>query len=165
MPDYVVEALSRIAISDAFPIMHLVMPKLDLQAWRRFARFTLQTSRDRPAGILIVRRSTRHHICGLVCYRLEADLMHGRIIQARSLIGIDILDPRPIILLLIQHMGRLAQSNGCTAVHIRIPDGESAATLVPGFLDGDRLRGRVLGLLDVELLLKDLLSGGEARVD
>jgi hypothetical protein len=37
MPDYVVEALSQTAISDAFPIMHLTMPKLDLQAWQRFA--------------------------------------------------------------------------------------------------------------------------------
>ncbi len=165
MPDYVVEALSRTAISDAFPMMHLVMPKLDLQAWRRFARFTLKTSRERPAGILIVRRSARHYICGLVCYRLEADMACGRIIQARNLIGIDILNPRPIILLLVRHLGLLAQSNGCKAVHIRIPNGESVATLLPGLLGRDGLHGRVRRMRNVELSLKDLLSDEEMRVD
>ena len=165
MPVYDVEALSRTAISDAFPIVHLVMPKLDLQAWQRFAQSSLHTSRDRPAGILIARRRARRHISGLVCYRLEADLTCGRIIQAGNLIGIDILDPRPIILLLIRHLGRLAQLNGCTAVHIRIPDGDSAATFLLGLLDEEGVHRRVRCLQDVELLLKDLLPSEETRID
>lgn len=165
MPDYVVEALSRTAISDAFPLMHLVMPELDLQAWQRFARSSLQTSRGWPAGILTVRRSIRRHICGLVCYRLEADLTRGRVIQARNLIGIDILNPRPIILLLTRHLEQLALSNGCTAVHIRIPDGQWAATPLPALLDGEGLQTQLRCLLDVELSMKDLRPSEETAAD
>jgi hypothetical protein len=165
MPDYIVEALSRMAISDAFPMMHLVMPKLDLQSWQRFARFTLHTSRNRPAGILIVRRSARRHICGLVCYRLAVDPTYGRIIQACHLTGIDILNPRPIVLLLLQHLGVLARSNGCTTVHIRIPNGASAASLRSGILGGCGFHTRVCCSLDIELALKESLPGEVMRVE
>jgi hypothetical protein len=157
MADYIVEALTRNAISDAFPLVHVVMPKLDLQAWQRFARFALDARRGRQAGILIARRIVRRHICGLVCYRLDTDLGFGRIVQARNLIGIDILDPRPIILALIGQLGRLAQANGCASVHVGIPESEFAASLLPGLVARHEMQRRVHRLLSVEFLLQDLV--------
>jgi hypothetical protein len=152
MPEYDVEALPRAAVSLAFPLMHMVTPGLDLQAWRRFAHMSLLTSRARPAGILVARRRARRLICGLVCYRLEAELPSGRVLRARNLVGIDILDPGPIILLLIQNLLWLARSNDCSAVHIRVPDA-AATGLLRGLLHGDGLHGRVRHPLDVEVLL------------
>jgi hypothetical protein len=107
----------------------------------------------------------RRHICGLVNYRLEADLASGRIIRARNLVGIDILDARPVILLLISQLGVLAQANDCASVHTSIPDSESAATLVPGLLDRDGLQSQVHCLLDIEFLLKDLLLSEVVELD
>lgn len=153
MPDYVIGALLRTAISDAFPIMHLVMPGLDLQAWQRFARASLHTSRDRPAGILIARRSIRRHVCGLVCYRMETDLAYGRIIAARHLIAADILNNHTIMLLLVRHLARMARASFCTGVHIRVPHGETALLDV---LDDEGLRTRLHGLRDIEIMLEDL---------
>jgi hypothetical protein len=158
MGDYIVEALSQKSIGEAFPLMHLVMPKLDLQAWQHFARFALDGRRGRLAGILIARRTARRHICGLVCYRLEADFSSGRVIQARNLIGIDILDPRPIISALISKLGRVAQDNGCAAVHVSIPEGEVAASHLPGLLTRHELQRRVQRMLNVEFLMKDPAS-------
>jgi hypothetical protein len=158
MGDYIVETLSGNSIGEAFPLMHLVMPKLDLQAWQHFARFALDSRRGRLAGILIARRTARRHICGLVCYRLEADFSSGRFIQARNLIGIDILDPRPIISVLISKLARVAQANGCTAVHVSIPEGEVAASHLPDLLIRHELQNRVQQIMNVEFLMKDLVS-------
>jgi hypothetical protein len=162
MSDYVVEALSRSAISAAFPIMHMVMPALNLQAWQRFARFALGTSQARPAGILVARRRLRRHICGVVSFRLEVDLAFGRIIRARNLVGIDILDASAVILALIEHLGILAQANGCTSVHISVSDGQSAAFLLPGQLARNGLRRQVHSALDVAFVVKDLRPGFRA---
>lgn len=155
MPEYDVEALSRTAIRDAFPIVHLVMPALDLQAWLRFARSSLHSSRGQLAGILVVRRRARRHISGLVCYRLEVGLGCGRIIQARNLIGIDILDPRPIISILIRHLEQLARINRCTAVHIRAEEGDSAIGFLPECVAVEGTRGRVYHSQEFEILLRD----------
>lgn len=163
MEDYIVEVLARNAIGDAFPMLHLVMPKLDLQAWQHFARFALDARRGRLAGILVARRMARRHICGLVCYRIEADFSTGRILQARNLIGVDMLDTRPIISALLGKLGRVAQASGCAAVHVSIPEGEFAASALASLLGRHELQRRVRRLLNVEFSLKALALGQEEQ--
>ena len=134
MQKFVVEALSRTAILNAYPLVHLAVPTLDLPAWLRFARLALDRRRGTLAGILVARRTARRHICGLVCYRREPDMIFGQVLQARNLIAIDILDTQSIVLALISSLRSLANANGCSSVHLMMPDTEFAALLLPNLI-------------------------------
>lgn len=128
MQKFVVEALSRSTILNAFPLVHLAVPNLDLAAWRRFARLALECRRDARTGILVAKRSARRHICGLVCYRSEPDLILGQVMQARNFIAIDILDTQSIVLALVSSLRSTARANGCSAIHLMMPDAEFASS-------------------------------------
>ena len=77
MPKFVVEPLSRTHMLNVYPLVHLAVPTLDMCAWRRFVRLALDGRRGSRAGILVAKRAARRHICGLVCYRRETDLILG----------------------------------------------------------------------------------------
>jgi hypothetical protein len=134
MQKFVIEALSRTAILNAYPLVHLAVPTLDLPAWRRFVRLALDARRGKRAGILVARRAARRHICGLVCYRREPDLILGQVMQARNLIAIDILDTQSILLALVSSLKSLARANGCSSVHLMMPDAEFAASPLPDLI-------------------------------
>jgi hypothetical protein len=127
MQKFFVEALSRSTILNAYPLVHLAVPALDLAAWRRFARLALDGRRGARSGILVAKRAARRHICGLVCYRREPDLILGQVIQACNLIAIDLLDTQSIILALVSGLRSLARANSCSSVHLTMPDNEFAA--------------------------------------
>lgn len=134
MPKIVVEPLSKMAILNAYPLVHLAIPTLDLTAWRRFVRLALDGRRDSRAGILVAKRAARRHICGLVCYRREPDLILGQVMQARDLITIDILDTQSIVLALISSLRSMARANSCSSVHLMMPDTEFFASGLPDMI-------------------------------
>lgn len=139
MQKFVVESLSGKAVLNAFPLVHLAVPTLDLPAWRQFARLALDRRHGMLAGILVAKRVTRRHICGLVCYRREPDMILGQVMRARNLIAIDILDTRSIVLALISGLRSLARANGCSSIHLMMPDTEFATSLLPDLIaDLDR---------------------------
>jgi hypothetical protein len=134
METLIVEPLSRTAISTAFPLVHLVMPRLDLQAWRRFAHSALDGRRGEMAGILTAKWITRQHLSGMVCYRREPDLLQGQIMQIRNLIAIDILETQPIILALMRFLGSLARAGGCSKLNILVPEDDFSLLMLPGLI-------------------------------
>jgi hypothetical protein len=136
MQKFIVELLSRTAILSAYPLARLAIPDLDLAGWRRFARLALDGRRGAFAGILVARRAARGHVCGLVCFRREPDLIFGQILQARNLIAADILDVQGIFIALINRLGALAQDNGCASLHLMIPEGDGLVSQLPGITAG-----------------------------
>jgi hypothetical protein len=134
MQNIIVEALSRAAILNAYPLVHLAFPALDLPAWRRFARLALGHRRGKMGGILVARRAGRRHISGLICYRREPDLVLGQVLRARDLIAIDIVDTGSIVLALISGLRSHARACGCSSVHLMMPDMGFSATLLPGLI-------------------------------
>jgi hypothetical protein len=158
METLIVESLSRSAIPTAFPLVHLVTPELDLQAWRRFAISALDRRRGTLAGILVAKHDTHRHLSGLVCYRRELDLVQGRVMQARNLIGIDILDPKPIISALINGVAALARSGDCSKVRILVPDNKIYQSMLPDFMPLSRRHSTMTHCLDILLSTEDLLT-------
>jgi hypothetical protein len=158
MQKIIVEALSRAAILNAYPLVRLAVPTLDLPAWRRFARLALDRRRGTLAGILVAKRPARRHICGLVCYRREPDLILGQVMQARNLIAIDILDTRSIVLALVSGLRALARANGCSSVHLMMPDTEFAASLLPDLIARLDRRSALDRWVDVTFSSNEFLS-------
>jgi len=153
-----VEALSRSAILNAYPLVHLAVPTLDLPAWRRFARLAFDPRRGTLAGILVARRAARRHICGLVCYRREPDLILGQVMQARNLIAIDILDTQSIVLALVSSLRSLAWANSCSSVHLMMPDAEFAGSQLPDLIARLDRRSAFNRWVDVTFSSNEFLS-------
>lgn len=123
MKEFVVQALVAAKIADAYGFANLSMPGLEISAWRQYALDAVKHS-ARKSGILVIRRRARTHICGLVSYRCEMDLQAGRVLQARYLSAIDMLDPTPILSTLLVSLARLARRSHCKMIRIVLPDGE-----------------------------------------
>ena len=151
METIIVEPLSRTAISTAFPLVHMVMPRLDLQAWQRFAHSALDGRRGALAGILTAKWITRQHFSGMVCYRREPDLQHGQIMQIRNLIAIDILETKPIILALMRFLGSLARAGGCSKLHILVPEDNFSLLILPGLISSLHQPTTINRCLDIHL--------------
>jgi len=158
MQKFFVEALPRSAILNAYPLVHLAVPTLDLPAWRRFAHLALDRRRGTLAGILAARRAARRHICGLVCYRREPDLILGQVIQARNLIAIDMLDTQPIVLALLSSLRSLALANGCSSVHLMMPDAEFAGSQLPDLIGRLDRRSAFNRWVDVNFSANEFIS-------
>jgi hypothetical protein len=156
MENLFVEPLLRKAVLNAYPFVHLAVPGLDLSAWRRFARLSLRRRRGEFAGILVAKRSARQHICGLVCYRREPDLLLGQVMQARNLISIDILDTKSIVLALMINLGSLARANGCSSVHLTMPDAEFSSSLLPRLISHLERRSEINRWVDVSFAADEL---------
>jgi len=153
-----VETLSRSAILNAYPLVRLAVPTLDLAAWRRFARLALDGRRGARTGILVAKRLSRRHICGLICYRREPDLILGQVIQACNLIAIDLFDPQSIVLALVSSLRSLARANGCSSVHLMMPDTEFAASALRDLIAGLDRRSAVNHWVDVTFSANEHLS-------
>ena len=114
-------------MAQAYPLLCLSIPGLDMQDWKRFCRLSL-SRRIRPRnGILVARRIGRSFICGLVAYRCEVDLAAGRMLQAEHLAVADILDTRPIILALMHALSALGRAQNCSRIHILAAEAEPLA--------------------------------------
>jgi hypothetical protein len=101
--------------------MPITLPGFRSQVW-------IIKHTGKKSGILIIRRLARPHICGLVSYHCEMDLQSGNVLQARHLAAIDMLDPNPILLALLDHLTRIARRLHCKVIHIILPDTERDRT-------------------------------------
>jgi hypothetical protein len=127
MRKFIVQALVAAEISDAYGCANLSMPGLDARMWRRYALDVVKHSKKK-SGILVIRRMTRAHICGLVSYRCEIDLHAGPVLQAYDLSAIDMLDPKPILSALLDSLTGLAHRSHCGMIRIVLPDREQDRT-------------------------------------
>ncbi len=106
-------APERVAAS--FPLVRLLAPELDLGLWQRFARDFARGAPRRERGILCA-VGEGGHACGLAIYRVLLDLRHGRVLSADHVIVLDIVDPRPVAMALVNALEGLSEALGCAAL-------------------------------------------------
>ena len=106
------------------------MPKMDLATWRSIARVKPVVRRHAArSGIILARRIARRQICGMVWYHAEVDLSLGRVLRARHLFAIDLLDTGPILISLLNSLGPIAKALGCATIRLATPDDEKPLDL------------------------------------
>lgn len=147
MSRFAVETLQPDQIRAVYPLIREVMPATSLQAWLRFARQLTAARRGGQAGIVAARRQGRDFPCGLVCYRLDNDLEHGRVLIAEHFVAVDLLDPAAVLAALVTELEALAERLHCTAIRSVVHGGED------GIAGGLSAAGHAL---EGSLLLKPL---------
>ena len=141
MPGITVTPLAAEQIETVYPLVREVVPNLDRASWRRHARRVLGAGR---AGVMVAQRDGRAHPCGMFCYHIEQDLDGASVLVAKHLVALDILDPQPVLAVLVAELDALAARFGCVAVRAAVAD---AAVQVAAVLAhaGHRREGQTLG--------------------
>lgn len=114
------ENLSPDQVGTVFPLLREAIPGLSLQTWLRHAKRLAHPSRARQSGIMAVRRHPRPLPCGLFIYRRTLDLKHGSVLVAEHMVAIDLLDPEPVMQVLVQELDALAQRLGCGGIRTMV---------------------------------------------
>ncbi len=107
-------------VVQAYPLIREVAPILSLEEWVEFAQ-PLSAQNDQTGGcrgIIIAERS--RYIRGLFMYEVTPELAHGRTLSARNIIILDLVQRDAVAEALVDAMERLAQANGCGAVHVHL---------------------------------------------
>jgi len=131
MEEFVIEPLARSAILDAYPLIQLTDPQMHLQVWKTRALAAIGRGPSGPHGILVARRRTRRHICGMVWFRTERDFVQGRVLVASHLVAVDILNPRGITLALVKELAARARQQNCKLVRLVVAEGAAMAEMLP----------------------------------
>ncbi len=126
------EDLAPDAAGTVFPLLREAIPGLLLPVWLRFARRVTAPRRAGQSGIKVVRRSPRPMPCGLFIWRRDDDLEHGAVLVAEHLLAIDLLDPEPVMAMLVRELEALAPRLGCGGIRTMVirPDAPLAAHLL-----------------------------------
>ena len=125
MSPCIVRSLPSDQVLAVYPLVWEAVPELDSAAWVRFARLLLSPKRAGQGGIIAAWRPGRNFPCGLVCYRVENDLLRGRVLVAEHFVAVDLLDPQAVLASLVEELDPLAARLGCTAVRSVVHGGNS----------------------------------------
>ncbi len=125
MSSCIVRSLPSDQILAVYPLVREAVPELNSSAWVRFARHLLSPKRTGQGGIIAAWRPGRSFPCGLVCYRVDNDLLRGRILVAEHFVAIDLLDPQAVLTALVAELELLAARLDCKAVRSVVHGGNS----------------------------------------
>lgn len=128
-----IETLSEDRIDQAYPLVHLVRPRLDPTAWRDYAVRVLASA---DSGICVL-SDPRKLILGLFVWHVTDDPNHGRTLACDDFVALDIVDNARVAAALADGLEVTARQQGCAAVHTSISAaaGSAAQRMV------ERLRG------------------------
>jgi hypothetical protein len=120
MTSFISFALSADQTAVVFPLVHAAVPGIDLDAWRKFARALGGGAEpSSPAGALGLRNEAGY-ICGLILFRRDHDLRHGKVLTVNLFIALDLVNEEEAASALLQAAEAKARELSCTAIHIRL---------------------------------------------
>lgn len=125
MSPCIVRSLPSDQVLAVYPLVRESVPELDSAAWVRFARHLLSPKRAGQAGIIAAWRPGRSFPGGLVCYRVDNDLLRGRVLVAEHFVAVDLLDPQAVLTALVAELESLAARLDCNAVRSVLHGGNS----------------------------------------
>ncbi|NNG04342.1 MAG: hypothetical protein HKM95_09610 [Inquilinus sp.] len=105
-------------VSQAYPVVHALLPTLELAGWRRFASRLIR-SRSPAAGVMTAQRAG--YIRGLCCHWQQPSLKHGDLLVVENFSVLDMFDPQSAAHVLIEAMERIAETVECQAIHTALP--------------------------------------------
>ena len=120
MIGFTCENLTPDQAATVYPLLREAIPGLTLEAWLRHAKRLASPSRASQSGIMAVRREPRRLPCGLFVYHRTDDLEHGAVLVAEHMVAIDLLDPEPVMQVLVHELEQLAGRLGCGGIRTMV---------------------------------------------
>lgn len=114
---FFVQSLTENQLSQAYPLIQAVAPKLALQDWLAYGRSLCASNPARPGGVAAAFGGDGY-IYGVLSYWTEADLRHGPTLIVDNMVALDLIDRNGVIDALIGASDRIARQHGCNFVHV-----------------------------------------------
>jgi len=118
--DIGVEALQPDQVRVAYLLVQTVDPSLRLRDWVRYAG-NIARRAPQKQGILVARRASHRHPCGVVCYRLERRIGRRELVADICAI-MDLVRPEGVAKALVTGIGEVARSLECERVRYMASD-------------------------------------------
>ena len=121
--NFVIKPLGPGKVLQAYPLVQSAVPHLTLEQWREYVR-SVYDGKTGPIGRAGVMSAENRdgYIYGLYCHVVEPDIHHGRVLKVRNFVAANLYDSAGIIDRLMDSIVSVARDNGCTAVHVDLPD-------------------------------------------
>ena len=129
-----IRPLTAERIDQAFPLIQASLPQVTLEAWHDFAAALVDQGASAATGIVLV-VGERDTIAGLCSYRVERDLVHGRLLNADPFLAFDLFDRRAVAHALAAGVEEVARERHCTAIHTNLLRPRDAASVGGGLVD------------------------------
>ncbi|MBS7541361.1 hypothetical protein [Ancylobacter lacus] len=110
MNTYRVEPLTADRVDQAFTLIRLVAPTLELKAWRAFCRTMGGAAASSRA--LSVAINPRGYVQGLCLTEMKDHPLHGRIVDVPVFLATSAADDEGVAGALLAHLGHLSRLNG-----------------------------------------------------
>lgn len=122
---YDLKPLSPDNASIAYPVISAAYPAVELQQWLQYVRALTELPPNK-SGILGL-RSDAGYFCGLLIYRNDREPWHEPRLSVELFVAIDLVNVRAATDALLAAAEAKAAALACTAVQIRIEDGQELA--------------------------------------
>jgi hypothetical protein len=103
----------------AFPLVQAAFPGLEFGPWRTFAARLLGEAEGARSGAVGLRSEARY-LCGLLIYRAERHLRHGKVLRVDLFTALDVTGEAAAANALLTAAEAKAVELGCSATHILI---------------------------------------------
>lgn len=124
---FIAKPLTARQIDQAFPLIQVLAPGLDVDRWRAFAHAMIPDGAPIPAPTGIISIQNGHgYIHGLFSYACTQDLCHGTVLAVENVIVLDLFDMAGAAVTLVGAVDRLAAALGCSAIHTSLDSSEGA---------------------------------------
>ena len=121
---YHASALRTAQIPQVLPLIKATWPGVDLDTWRRFAKFFVHGRGGDLAGARILQDSA-DCICGIFVYRLERDLQHGLVLAVPLFSAVDVANSPNTTRALLEACLTQAGSLECETLHVHLYEQQS----------------------------------------
>ncbi len=108
-------------VAQAFPLIQIAFPAVNLEDWRAFALPPASAQNHTDGGIITV-VNEQGYIVGLCCYRVAQDFQHGNVLMAEHFLTLDLFDQKAVVHALADAAESLARERRCTAIHTSLPE-------------------------------------------
>jgi hypothetical protein len=115
--------LSGDLIPLTLPLVQATWPVVEMTSWRNYVEFFNNPAASQESGIVGLRDSAGC-FCGLFAYRLDMELIFGRVLAVHFFTAVDVANSPSTIRALLDTTETRAQELNCAAVRIRLCNGQ-----------------------------------------
>jgi hypothetical protein len=115
--------LSGELIPLTLPLVQATWPVADMTSWRNYVEFFNNPAASPERGVVGLRDSAKC-FCGLFAYRLDMDLLSGRILAVHFFTAVDVANSPSTIRALLDTAETRAFELNCAAVRISLCNGQ-----------------------------------------
>ncbi|MBB2204136.1 hypothetical protein [Gluconacetobacter takamatsuzukensis] len=123
----------------AYPLVRAAYPAMARGTWMRLARRALRTGPRGRHGILVARHGPACAPCGLISFRCDPDMRHGRVLTAEHFVALTFGEVWSVLDAFLPALENMACKAGCGSARVILPGNQQA------LLARMAARGRVAG--------------------